>query len=164
MNHCQSLTKIVPLEDFGGSYHSYEAYLYSVFCNAIKNAQLNFLGKPLSTRRHPEYDGKEDSFFHLTCKVQYNLDDRTLDFRRSERLHWIPEVLNSSHLTCPTDCFVVYKKNKKLHFLDIQDRYIIVLDVRANYVLLVTAFYIEQEHTLRKKIKDYRDYLKNLGL
>lgn len=162
MNYCHSLSEIVTLADYRGSYQFYENYLYEIFCNKIKNAQIKFLGKPLSTRRHPEYNGKEESFYHLTCKEQYDLDDRTLDLRRSERLHWIPEALTSSHLKCPTECFVVYKKNKKLHLLDIKDRYIIVLDVRSTYVLLVTAFYIEHQHTLEKKVREYHNYIDSL--
>ena len=65
MNYCHSLSEIVTLADYRGSYQSYENYLYGIFCNKIKNAQIKFLGKPLSTRRHPEYNGKEESFYHL---------------------------------------------------------------------------------------------------
>ena len=39
-----------------------------------------------------------------------------------------------------------------------EERYIVVLERRENYVLLITAFYIEQDHTLEKKVKEYHQY------
>lgn len=160
--YCASLTELISLDCFGGNYRKFECYLYDFFLNKIKNGGVTFLGKPLRVRRHPEYDGKEESFFHLTCKEQYGIQDRTLDLRRSERLHWIPQVLNSSHFGCPDDCFKVYEKKGRLHLLNVEDRYIIVLEVRIDYVLLVTAFYIEHDHSLRKKIKEYDEFIDNI--
>jgi len=37
---------------------------------------------------------------------------------------------------------------------------LVVLTRRKDYLMLCTAFYIEQEHTVRKKIKEYEAYKK----
>lgn len=44
-------------------------------------------------------------------------------------------------------------KNNRIHLLNELDRYIIVLEERDNYILLITSFYISEEHTLIKKLK-----------
>ena len=36
MNYCHSLSEIVTLADYRGSYQFYENYLYEIFCNKIK--------------------------------------------------------------------------------------------------------------------------------
>ncbi len=51
-----------------------------------------------------------------------------------------------------------YKNNQRIHLLFEEERYIVVLERRENYVLLITAFYIEQDHTLEKKVKEYQQY------
>ena len=51
-----------------------------------------------------------------------------------------------------------YKNNQRIHLLFEEERYIVVLERRENYVLLITAFYIEQDHTLEKKVKEYHQY------
>ena len=45
----------------------------------------------------------------------------------------------------------------RLHFFNPQDRYMIVLEKRKTYYLLITAYYIEYDNTLNKKIREYKD-------
>ena len=51
-----------------------------------------------------------------------------------------------------------YKNNQRIHLLFEEERYIVVLERRENYVLLITAFYIEYDHTLENKVKEYQEY------
>lgn len=159
MYNCNNLTQIVTLNDYNGDYFQYETYLYNIFINKIKN-KMNYKEKPIFTRKHPMFRGKEEAFYHLTCK-QIN-GERLLDTRRAERLHWIPETINNSHTTCPVECIKYYKKNDRIHLLNELDRYLIVLEERDDYILLITSFYIDHEHTLRKKIKDYNRYISSI--
>jgi hypothetical protein len=46
------------------------------------------------------------------------------------------------------------------HILNEEKHYLVALTRRKDYLMLCTAFYIEQEHTVRKKIKEYEAYKK----
>ena len=49
-----------------------------------------------------------------------------------------------------------------VHHLE-EERYIVVLEKREKYCLLVTAFYIEHDHTLDKKLKKYEAYAQGIS-
>ena len=42
-----------------------------------------------------------------------------------------------------------------------EEKYMVVIEKRKTYCLLITAFYIEREHTLQKKLKKYYQYKKD---
>ena len=52
-------------------------------------------------------------------------------------------------------------RDKRIHILNVAESYLLVLNRRNDYLLLWTAFYIEQSHTLRKKLKEYETYKKS---
>ena len=39
-----------------------------------------------------------------------------------------------------------------------EERYMVVVERRDSYCLLVTAFYFEQDYSLRKKLQHYEQY------
>ena len=41
--------------------------------------------------------------------------------------------------------------------MDAFDRYMIVLEKRETYYLLITAYYIEYDNMLNKKLREYED-------
>ena len=47
-----------------------------------------------------------------------------------------------------------------IYILNVAESYLLVLNRRNDYLLLWTAFYIEQSHTLIKKLKEYETYKK----
>ena len=51
-------------------------------------------------------------------------------------------------------------RDNRIHILNEAERYLIVLTERKGYYLFWTAFYIENNHTIRKKKKDYETYIK----
>lgn len=162
LNFCPNLQPIVTLANYKGVYSDYQEYLYGVFKEDLYNNKVFYNNKPVSLKRNPEYLGKEYSFFHLTCKDFNNTgneDDRVPDLRRCERLHWIKPTIELEHsLTCNQACFKVYTKtvrNKdRVHLFNENDRYMIVLEERKDYYLLITAYYIEYDNTLKKKIDE----------
>lgn len=51
----------------------------------------------------------------------------------------------------------------KLFLSDYGDNYFVVLDVRKTFVLLWTAFYADYPHQVRKKAKEYEEWLRLSG-
>lgn len=63
---------------------------------------------------------------------------------------------------CEQDCFLIYERiyhNKnRIFLLNLKDRYFIVLEERPSYYLLITAYYIDFDKTLERKIEEYNKY------
>lgn len=152
-------------EDYESDWSKYEIELYSVFREDFIESKPTYNNKVVTIRRHPIEFGKEECFFHVTC-VDYNNDGiRVPDFRRCERVRWIRSIIEKAD----GDPLAVliwkkrYKANYRVHLLCESERYMVVLEEREHYCLLITAFYIEREHTLRKKLKEYTDYHDSLN-
>ncbi|MCH5258752.1 MAG: AAA family ATPase [Lachnospiraceae bacterium] len=55
-----------------------------------------------------------------------------------------------------------YKSNSRVHILPEEERYMVVVECRKDYCLLITAFYFEHDHSLNKKLKKYDEYKNEL--
>ena len=89
--------------------------------------------------------------------------NREPDLRRCERMPWAKPTIENCDL-CNLKIWNQKRGNADriciwLEVLDEPD-YIIIIDVRANYKLLWTAFVIEYPHEKRKKQKEYEAWLK----
>lgn len=104
--------------------------------------------------------GKEHTFYHITHEG-HNEEDRIPDLRRMERIAF-PRFLidHAEHSTLKVWLKRINNSNR-IHILHEQERFLVVLDIREKIFLLWTAFYLKQNHTLRKKLKEYDDYIKS---
>jgi hypothetical protein len=157
-------------EDYDREWKTYEAMLYKVFKADFIDSQPKFEGKQVNTRKHPMEHDKEEAFFHVTCQDYTKTKDRAPDFRRCERIRWIRSFIenyNCDSAYC-IDCggIKVWEEDapkgtyKRSHLLFEEERYLVVIEKRNTYCLLVTAFYIEQDHLLDTKLKRYNTYIK----
>ncbi|QGY85768.1 hypothetical protein F1614_06910 [Staphylococcus epidermidis] len=163
MSQCLACTSLIEMSNFNYDYHEYIDYLYTqVFKKHLFNNKVYFNGKKIILKRYPEECGKENSFFHLTtvsANKNVPLSDREPDLRRCERLHWIKPAIETDHIQiCNFKCFEIFedhsRRYKRIKLLNEEDRYLIVLEDRENYYLLVTAFYIEQDYYLKGLVKE----------
>lgn len=84
--------------------------------------------------------------------------DRTIDPERCRRIHWIRPILDSFNLGFPLELvFPRWWKSGQPRFrgrrylLATEDySYVVVIDERPGYALLVTAYYIEHIRRRRK--------------
>lgn len=145
----------------------YENKIYEIFSRDFIETYPIYNNKQIKIRHYPMEFGKEEAFFHVTCQV-YSNSNRDPDFRRCERIRWVRKFIEN--YTCCNKCDLCggikiwekpYKNTCRVHFLLEEEKYMVVLEERLNYYLLITAFYIERNHTLRKKIKEYQKYNKN---
>ena len=117
-------------------------------------------------------DGKyEHTFTHLTHKDEFhnstNPNDRIPDPRRAERIAWNRAIIDN--YTCKETCEncekilyfeEMYKNNVRVYLLFKDVKFLVILEKRENYNLLITGYYIEYEHAMRKYIKKYEQYKK----
>lgn len=143
----------------------YENMLYDIFRQDFITLQPKFKGNRVAIRKHPIQFGKEEAFFHVTCQDYLKDGVRIPDFRRCERIRWVRKFIENHICTLGCDnCTSIkvwnkpYKNTVRTHIMFYEKQYMVVLEKRENYFLLITAFYLEWEHTLRKKLDEYNRY------
>jgi hypothetical protein len=53
-----------------------------------------------------------------------------------------------------------YKTNQRIYLLLEEERYIVIIERRETYCLLITAYYLDYDHSLRKLLAKYDAYIK----
>ena len=164
-NHCW-----IPELEYYDNYFSWGEYqeaLYSIFRNDFIDNHPYFKGKQVNIRKHPIEYGKEEAFFHVTCQDYQKDGNRVPDLRRCERIRWVRAFIEHYHcdstLCDACDGVKIWEEpchgKKRVHILLPEERYMVVLEPRKSYCLLITAFYLDHEHTLAKKLKHYEHYI-----
>lgn len=158
------------LEEFNeyGDWGRYEDVLYKVFKKDFIDTKPSFMDKLVGIRKHPMESNKEQTFFHITSQDYAKDGERVPDMRRCERIRWVRsfiEEYDCDPYQC-VDCngVNVWEEDKqpkwggpRIHLLLEDERFMVVLERRNTYFLLVTAFYFEQDHSLRKKLQQYKN-------
>lgn len=136
------LPSLMRLEDYGGDWKAYESALYKKFTDSIVG-KLRFLGQPIACRYFQPIGDRHRSFWHLITQNTEGSDldeDRLPDFPRSERLPWIPHIIQNSH--APEIACWENKRgtsNNVVLWLP-PEKYMVILSRRRDYYLLTSAY------------------------
>ena len=165
MMNCKWLPSLELFEDYK-SWRSYEEHIYNIFhADFIKTRPL-FEGNQVKVRFHPKEYGKEEGFYHVTCQDYQKDGERVPDLRRCERIRWVRSFIENYNCNLDEcdECegikiwYEPYKSNIRVHILLEEEIYVVVVEKRERYCLLVTAFYIDKRHSLEKMLKRYNKY------
>ncbi len=168
MDNCKWLPKIVECKDYN-KWNEYVDILYSIFKKDFIYSKPIFEGKGVNFRKAP-MDGKyEHTFIHLTHKDEFHKssdpNDRIPDPRRAERIGWNRAIIenykcNESCKNCEKILYFeeYYKKNVRAYFLFKDVKFLVIIEKRQNYNLLITGYYIEYDNAMEKYIKKYEKY------
>jgi len=143
------LPPLLLLEDFGGNWERYFAAVYAVFAADFVDNKPTYQGKRLVLKRHPEYDGKSATFWHM-ISTGTNEAERIPDIRRCERMRWPKPIIENVQ---SPDVKVWTEKrgsNNRVHLWCEEEGYLVVLDDRIDYLLPWTAYFVEQQHERNK--------------
>lgn len=163
MTNCKTCESLIELDEFNGNFKNYDEYLYNeIYTKRIINNTIYFDNKPVKLKKFPKECNREQAYFHLTTKSADKgipWSEREPDLRRCERLHWIRPSIENNHIElCGLPCFIYYtevNKNGKtrIQLFNEKERYLIILEDRDEYLLLITAFYIHEEYYLRNTMR-----------
>lgn len=167
---CKWLSPIVTCQNYN-KWNEYLEYIYNFFKVDFIDTKPIFDGKIVNFKKAP-MDGKyEHAFIHLTHKDEFhNSSDpnsRIPDPRRAERIRWNRQIVEN--YLCNENCvecdrvfyFEQYYKNRvRAYFLFKDVRFLVIIEKREEYNLLITGFYIEYENAMKKYIKKYETYKK----
>jgi len=156
------LPDLILLENFSGNYQFFIDAVYKVFETDFVKSKPFFRGIKLGLKKHPEYQERAYTFYHMTHKGEEE-QNREPDLRRCERIPWAKPVIEN----CDKWNLKVWEQERKgekriciwLEFEDEPD-YIIILNIRKDYILPWTAFVLEYGNQKRKKQKEYEEWLK----
>ncbi|MBN1579458.1 MAG: hypothetical protein JXA89_02055 [Anaerolineae bacterium] len=153
------LPPLVLLNNYDGDWDRYVEAIYDYFEQDFVNETPYFQENKVVIKRHPYYQGKEATFWHLISEGRIE-DDRLPDLRRCERIRWPRPFIEHNN-----DRVIKVWKNKRgtqtrvcLWFED-QD-YMVVLAERKGYVILWTAYPVTRSHRKRKLRQEYEAYIK----
>ena len=162
-NKDYNLPELIALPDYGGDWHSYIEAVYEAFEQDFLFSRPIFRGVILKLKRHPLFQDKAYTFYHMTHKGEKE-DEREPDLRRCERIKWAKPVIED----CDTWKLKVWPQVRKGKDriciwlgLDNEPDYIIILDLRKNGDIYIwTAFTLEYNHEKQKKLREYQEYVK----
>ncbi|MBT3210197.1 MAG: hypothetical protein HN704_00820 [Bacteroidetes bacterium] len=154
-----NLPEIITLEEFEGNFPSFYEAVYDIFKSDFVNTKPIYKGKQLRLKAHPYIEGKEYTFYHFTHEGNIECD-RKPNLRRMERIAFPrPMIDNSEHSELKV--WRNKRRNKeRILILHEEEKYIVVLEDRKNYILPWTAYYIEHNNKIRRLIKEYELYIK----
>ena len=169
MTTCKWLPEVLDYPDWN-NYVEYENMLYSIFKIEIINATLLFREKRVEIRWYPIENNKEEAFYHCICKDYNNTKDRSPDPERMIRIGWIAPIIrnyNCSDTCCdekPLFWRKYVQKSKRYRYHLYFRRFLVVLEERGTYYLLITAFYVDKnqyDKSLRKDAQKAENAISN---
>lgn len=151
------LPDLVCLEHFGGDWESYLEIIYSYF-------KADFLGSPpkynnsIVAIKNGLSENKEIGFWHLVSEGESE-ENRQINFRRCERIRWPRPIIEN----CNCNPLLVWEKEHKnrsrICILFKEEKYIVVLENRTTFFLLITAYYIEFNRRINNLIAEFNQYI-----
>jgi hypothetical protein len=158
----QWLPPVVTLADHSGDWTAYLEAQYDLFRSTLVTSKPTiFHPKRWALKKHPLSFNKEATFWHVTSEGKTE-SDRTPDMRRMERVGWIRPMIDA-HRSEKHLCWWQTKRDSKSRpTIAVSDfSYIVVLQENDDYVLLWTAFYVEQQYRRDAYRRQWRE-AKNL--
>lgn len=159
------LPELIVCESFA-DWEKYEERIYSAFKADFIDSRPEYGSKPVHIRRHPVEHGREEAFWHVTCCDYSHDGDRSPDMNRCERVKWVRAFIEHSDCNDPLceECDGVFAwstiyqktKNPRVKILLEKERYVVIIEIREKYCLLITAYYIDQDHRLKKMLDEFR--------
>ena len=136
---------------------------YAAFQRDFSNTSRlpEFRGKRMALKRHPELDGKSATFWHIVTEGNVE-EDRTPSRERIERIMWPKALLEEASQAAGRVYVWSNERQRATHskstrwVIALADfSYVVVLDERDDYVLLWTAYPVDQQHQRNKLMREF---------
>jgi len=150
--HPDWLPALILLSDSGGDWSHYVEVIYAAFREDFVTHRPQFEERRCAFKRHPMIDGKEATFWHLISEGKEE-SDRLPDLRRCERIRWPRKMIERS----PANVRVwrSERPGDQRIVIALDDfSYVVVMADRGEYVILWTAYCVEQQHRREKLRKE----------
>ena len=147
----------------------YEEKLFQVFRNEFIENSVLYKDKQVKIRFNPITLGRPEGFYHVTTKHYDNSKERYPDPNRCRRIKWTKAIIEKISVNCNT-CKLcngikiwreLYKNNNyRIYFLFQDEMFLVIIEERGKYYLLITAIYIDYKYKLNEYLRKYEDAVK----
>ena len=148
-----------------GNWGVYLEVIYDQFQSDFVHSRPSWPGKRFSLKRHPEYDGKSATFWHMISEGRIE-DERTPDLRRCERIAWLRPIIDRFPGQRPAEggtivWWVNSRRGEQRILMTLRDfSYVVVMADRGDYIMPWTAYPVEYSHRQRKLERECEAYWK----
>lgn len=118
----------------------------------------------VSLRKHPKIDGRQAIFWHIISGGSRSENSRQIEMQRCIRLRWVRILVETFNTEFPDEIEIRWwidnKRTSRPRYILTRPEfdYIVVIEQRRDYALLVTAYYAEHEHRRRKLQKEHDEF------
>lgn len=152
--NAQWLPPLVLLAEYDGEWDRFLEAVYEFFRQDFLTSRAQWNGAPVGVKRNPVEKGKEAGFWHLISEGRTE-KERIPDIRRCERIRWPRPVIEERDLG-RVKCWRNRRGHEGRIVIALGDfSYVVVLAPRRGYILLWTAYCVENEHRRAKLRKEY---------
>jgi hypothetical protein len=139
------LPPLVPFSDYRGDWDRYLNALYSYFESDFLRTRPLFRGQRLGLKRHPLWEGKEATFWHM---ISEGCDEATRqpDLRRCERIRWPRAIIENSNDPAVKVWETTRRNERRVCLWLEEEEYLVVLAERQSYLLPWTAYMVTRSH------------------
>lgn len=154
------LGQLVELTHFNGDPIKYLEHLYDKFTQDFLTTKPMFRNRVVLCDTRNE-NGRCSGFVHITTKENSGTQERQLDLRRCERIHWIRVIVeNETH-----DSVLVWtkpnKKRMRVYLYAPSERFLVILEDRGSVYFLVTAYYVDGDRSHARYIAEHARETRN---
>lgn len=146
-------------------YKSYEDAIYQVFLKSFSYKKFTYCSKRIVEKKYPLVSEKSGTFWHIISTGD-NESNKLPDFNRYETIAWPGFILD--YCLCNCQSLLIWEAKKKgkvrVHIYCREIEYIVVLEKHTEYYIFWTAFPVIYEHTKKKLLKEYNNYLEKNDL
>ena len=153
------LPDLILLEDYSGIFAHYDNAVYAVFANDFIKNRPEFRGKKLGLKKYPVIDGKEYTYYHFTHSGNIETE-RIPDIRRMERIGFPKPIIDFSDSEKIKVWCNKRGTSERILLLHEEEKYLVVLENRKDYILPWTAYTVENSNRLRRLLAEYQNYIK----
>lgn len=156
---------------FSGMAYAFDQYLDAIYLKFKQDmidsrASWPPNGSLVSCRRHEEVDGRHGGFWHIVSDGNENDADRSVNYGRCQRVHWVRPMLDEFAQIYPnagTQSIRWWVSDRSLskprYLIALSDfSYVVMVDERDGYAVLVTAYPIEYSGRRKKFEKEHDKY------
>lgn len=144
------------LPEFNGDYEKYEDFIFNKFKENYISGDVFFENSKIAFKIHPIVKGKHEAFWHMTSTNDQGT--RLPDLNRYKTIDFPKHILDKCYpqlFECSKVWQKRYKSKERIILLCDELNYVIVLEIRLNYILFITSYPITRDHTRRKLLNEY---------
>lgn len=155
------LPPLILLNHYGGDWEAYCEAIYDHFCKDFLGSNPPvFRGMPVRLKRHPVEQDKEATFWHFISEGAVETD-RTIDFRRCERICWPRAFIDNVNDPALKVWDQEIRGEVRTHIWCEEHGYLLVIANRSGFVLPWTAYSVTRDHERRKLEKRWEANRRN---